>query len=367
MPLHRPLPFRRTPAAYGLLLAALALLLLGTALPWQGRAQGSGEPIRLRVVGGLANLSQYVDFEAPFWTTRVPQLTNGRIRPDIAPFDRSGIRGQEMLQLMRLGVVPFGYVLLGLAAAEEPLLNVLDLPVMNTDMAALRRTVDLGRPGLAQLLRDRYNVELLAIFTYPAQVMFCRRPFSGLSDLAGRRIRTSSVGQSELVSALGGVPVVIPLAETVQAIRGGVVECAITGTLSGNAIGLHEVTSHVSRLAITWGVSFFGANVAAWQALPVDLREKLRDGLRQLEREVWEGADQQTEEGLACLAGRPGCRGGKPGRMTVVEERWQDESRRLQLLNETILPGWIQRCGPECTTIWNRDMAPTLGLWARTE
>jgi TRAP-type C4-dicarboxylate transport system substrate-binding protein len=264
-------------------------------------------------------------------------------------------------------VVPFGYVLLGLAAAEEPMLNVLDLPVMNADMAALRRTVELGRPAIAQLLRDRYNTELLAIFTYPSQVAFCRRPFSGLSDLAGRRIRTSSVGQSELVSALGGIPVVIPLADAVQAIRAGVVECAITGTLSGNAIGLHEVTTHVSRLAISWGVSFFGANTAAWAALPPDIRETLREGLRTLEQEIWESAERQTEDGLACLAGRPNCRGGKPARMTIVEERWQDESRRLQLLGETILPSWLQRCGAECSIMWNRDIAPALGIRARSE
>jgi len=258
-------------------------------------------------------------------------------------------------------------VLLGLAAAEEPMLNVLDLPVMNPDIAALRRTIGLWRPGLAQLLRDRYNTELLAIYTYPAQVVFCRRPFSGLSDLAGRRVRTSSVGQSELVSGLGGIPMVIPFAEIVQSIRTGVVECAITGTLSGNAIGLHELTTHVSRLAISWGVSFFGANTAAWAALPPEVRQALATGLRGLEKEIWDAADQQTEEGLACLAGRPTCRTGKPGRMTIVEERWQDESRRLQLLSETILPGWLQRCGAECAEVWNRDMAPTLGIWARTD
>jgi TRAP-type C4-dicarboxylate transport system substrate-binding protein len=321
-----------------------------------------GDPIRLRVVGGLANLSQFVDFESPFWLDRVPVLTAGRVRPEISPFDRSGIRGQEMLQLMRLGVVPFGYVLLGLAAADEPVLNALDLPVMNPDIAALRRTETAWRRGLTELLRERYNVELLAIFAYPAQVMFCRRPFSSLADLAGRRVRTSSVGQSELISAVGGVPVLIPFADTVQAIRTGVVECAITGTLSGNAVGLHEVTSHVSRLAISWGVSFFGANQAAWAALPADIREILRAGLAELEQQIFAAAEQQTEDGLGCLAGRPSCRTGKLGRMSIVEERWQDESSRLQLLTDTILPSWLQRCGPECAEVWEQYLAPVLRL-----
>ena len=181
-----------------------------------------------------------------------------------APFDRSGIRGQEMLQLMRLGVVSFGTVLLALAAADEPELNAVDLPLLNPDLATLRETERRWRPRLEELLRERYGVKLLAVYTYPAQVTFCRRPFSGLADLAGRRIRTSSVGQSEMVAALGAIPVVTPFAEIASAIRSGVVECAITGTLSGNAIGLYDVTTHVHAMAITWGISFFGANRTAW-------------------------------------------------------------------------------------------------------
>jgi TRAP-type C4-dicarboxylate transport system substrate-binding protein len=321
--------------------------------------------IRLRVAGGLADIGQYVRHEQPFWSQRVPELTGGRVRAEIAPFDRSGIRGQEMLQLVRLGVVPFGNVLLSLAAADDPELNGLDLPVLNPDVATLRRTAALWRPHLAALLRDRYGVELLAMYTYPAQVVFCRQPFSGLSDLSGRRVRTSSVGQSELVSGLGGVPVLIPFAETVGAMRSGVVECAITAAMSGNAVGLHEATSHLSRLAIGWGVSVFAANRAAWLALPDEVRDRLGEGLRQLEGEIWRSAEVETENGLACNAGLDACAGGRRGRMTVVIERDQDEARRVQLLRDVVLPSWVRRCGAGCAEAWDRYVAPTFGFWAR--
>jgi TRAP-type C4-dicarboxylate transport system substrate-binding protein len=86
-----------------------------------------------------------------------------------------------------------------------------------------------------------------------------------------------------MIQALGATPVVTPFAEIVQAIRGGVVECAITGTLSGNVIGLHEVTSHVHAMAITWGISIFGANAAAWSALPAEVQAQIRDGVREME------------------------------------------------------------------------------------
>ncbi|WP_431268276.1 hypothetical protein [Dankookia sp. P2] len=183
---------RRAPGVRGLLWAACLLAGLPGARP--AAAEGP-PPIQIKVVGGLASISQYVRYEAPFWTDKVAGLTQGRIRAEIAPFDRSGIRGQEMLQLMRLGVVPFGTVLLALAAADEPKLNAIDLPMLNPDIDSLRQTVSLWRPRLETLLRERYGVRMLAVYTYPSQVMFCQRAFTGLGDLAGRRVRVSSVGQ----------------------------------------------------------------------------------------------------------------------------------------------------------------------------
>lgn len=339
---------------------ALALFLVPDIAP---RAE-TPPPLTMRVVGGLAGVSQYNRFEEPFWRDHIPAQTGGRVQTMIQASDRSGIRGQEMLQLMRLGVVPFGTAILAIVSNEEPEFNAIDLPVVSPDMATLRRTVTDYRPHLRTVLAERYDIELLAVFTYPAQVIFCRNAFTGLSDLAGRRIRTSSVGQSELVTALGATPVVIPFAEIPNAIRAGVVECAITGTLSGNAIGLHELTTHVHDFAITWGLSVFGANRAAWNALPQDVRDLLLREIAGLERRVWDAVEQETGEGLDCNAGRPGCTTGRRGAMTVVSASPADLARRRHLLRETVLPGWVRRCGMDCAEAWNHFLAPGLGVQA---
>lgn len=321
--------------------------------------------IALDVIGGLAGVSQYDRYEAPFWTTVVPAITGGRVAPRIAPFDRTGLRGQELLQLLRLGVVSFANVILSIAAGDEPELNALDLPLLSPDAAGMRRVVTLWRPRLEETLLERHGVTVLAVYSHPAQVVFCNRAFAGLSDLTGRRVRTSSVGQSELLTALGAIPVVVPFAEMVSAMRSGVVECAVTGALSGNAIGLGSVATHQSRFGLGWGVSAFVANTDAWNALPEEVRRVLGEGLRDLEDRIWEAAASDTEQGLACNAGRPNCVSGQPGRMAVVELRREDEERRRSLLTEVILPNWIRRCGGTCAEAWNRLMAPSLGLRAR--
>ena len=325
------------------------------------------EPLRLKIVGGLADVSQYLRYEEPFWRRHIEAASDGRIQAEISPFDRSGIRAEEMLALMRLGVVPFGTALLAIVSNEEPEFNAVDLPTVNPDMAALRRTVALYRPHLEELLADRYDVELLAIYTYPAQVVFCRDRFTGLSDLAGRRIRTSSVGQSEMFAALGATPVVIPFGETLAAVRSGVVDCAVTGTLSANAIGLHEVTTYMHSMAITWGLSVFGANRTAWAALPDWAQTLIRRELGTLERQIWNAAEVETVEGFACNAGLPSCANGRRGQATIVPVTQADQQRRIRLLTETVLPGWVRRCGEPCVDAWNARLAPELGVTAHLD
>ena len=209
--------------------------------------------MQLRVVGGLAGLNQYKRHEAPFWTQRLAQLSNGRYTAQIVPFDQAGIRGQELLTLVRIGAVPFGTMLVSIASPKDAELAAPDLAGLNPDAQSVRKAVAAFRPRLAALLRERHDAELLAVYAYPAQELFCARPIAGLAGVKGLRVRTSSVSQSDWVEALGGTPMTTPFAELVPNLRAGNVDCAITGTMSGNTIGLHELTTHMHTMAINWG------------------------------------------------------------------------------------------------------------------
>ena len=319
-------------------------------------------PIQLKVVGGLAGVGQYINFEEPFWMHDVPRLTGGRVQAEIHPFDRSGLPGQEMLQLMRLGVVPFGTALLAQVSGDEPELNAVDLPMLNPDVASLRKTVELYRDHLHEILLQKYGIELLGIYAYPSQVLYCEKRFGSLKDLVGRKVRTSSVGQSEMMSALRAIPVVTPFSGIMTSIKAGMVDCAITGTMSGNEIDLPAVTSYISSLAISWGLSFFGANKQAWDQLPADIRSILQGSIHKLELSIWEGANRETAAGLACNIGSSACVGGKIFNMHLVPLTAEDDVLRKQLLTQSILPSWVQRCGNDCVNAWNGTLGPALRI-----
>jgi TRAP-type C4-dicarboxylate transport system substrate-binding protein len=328
---------------------------------------GPGGPVSLRIVGGLAGVNQFTRHEEPFWRQELPRLSGGKLRADIAAFDRAGIRGQDMLRLMTLGVVPFGTALLSLSSQTEPLLGAPDLAGLNPDMAALRRHSTAWRPLLEKTLRDKHNIELLAVYVYPAQMLFCRRPLTGLADLAGRRIRTASPTQVDWVESLGAKAVITPFAELQQGLRNGSTDCALTGSMSGFTIGLHKLTTHVYTMPINWGMALFGANTGAWAALTADQRAMLKQELMRLEQAIWAESERETAAGVRCLTGTAGnddCGAAPQGRMTAVAPSPADEKRRREVLTGTVLPRWVQRCGATCAAAWNETIGPVGGVQA---
>lgn len=340
-----------------------ATLLCGALALWASHAWAQTAPAhKLRIVGSLAGLPQYTRHEESFWTQALSRLSAGKFNAEIVPFDRAGVPGTEMLRLIQLGVVPFGTMILGSISSQFPEYGAMDLAGLNPDMASLKASVAAFRPYLEKQLRDRHGVEVLAVYVYPAQVIFCKKPLTGLADLAGRRIRVSGATQADFVGALGAVPVLTGFAEIMAHMKSGNIECAITGGMSGNTLELDEVTSHMHALPVTWGVSIFGANQAAWNALPPDLKALLRRELPKLEASIWVDSERETAQGLACNTGASSCTDGRRGKMVVVPTSAQDERRRQQIFASTILTRWLQRCSARCGDVWNQTIAPARGI-----
>jgi TRAP-type C4-dicarboxylate transport system substrate-binding protein len=348
----------RHSACVGLIGCALAA---ATSLSWSQSAQKPSEQHHLRVVGGLAGVNQYTRHEEPFWSKELARLSGGKATAEIVPFDRAGIRGQEMLRLVQLGVVPFGTVLLSLSP-DDPELSMADLAGLNPDMGSLRRNVGAFRPHLQEILRQRYSTELLALYAYPSQVTFCAKPLASLADLTGRRVRVSSPTQGDWVRSLGATPVQTAFADIVAGVRNGSIDCAITGTMSGNAIGLHEVTSHMHTMSVGWGVGAFVANGAAWDALPKDVQALIRRELPKLEEAIWAEAAEETSAGIACNTGAPSCTSGRRGRMVEVKSAPGDAQRRQSALVQAVLPSWVKRCGDDCAKVWTTTVGQSSGI-----
>nr|WP_242671207.1 hypothetical protein [Hylemonella gracilis] len=158
---------------------------------------------QLKIAGGLSNLTAYQEFEQPFWTKTIPELSKGQVTAEIKGFNEMGVKGPELMRLLSSGVLEFGTATLSYFASDNPINEAIDLPGLAPDAAAARKVTDLFKPVYDKFYGQGSSVKILGISPYPAQVLFCNATLNGLADVKGKKVRTSSRTQAEFVEALG--------------------------------------------------------------------------------------------------------------------------------------------------------------------
>lgn len=339
-------------------LAAAALLSIGVA-----DAQAQALPkTHLRVVGSISSLTQYKDYEVPFWTKQLAEKSGGAVTAEIKGFNEMGLKGPEVLRLMGQGVMEIGATVIAYLAADDPANEMIDMAGLLTDVATARKVTDAVRPVYEKLYREKFNVELLGFGTYPAQVFYCNAPINGLGDIRGKKVRAAGRSQSELVAALGGTPVTLAFGEVVPALQNKTVDCAITGTLSGNAAKWHEVTTHLLALPVSWGQIGYAVNAKTWNGWDPKVRTFLDTQIQSLEKQLWDAADLFTQQGYECNAGTDKCTLGTKGKMKIVQPSQADRDMLKKVLNEVTLPKWAERCSAACVNDFNNTVGKVVGV-----
>lgn len=316
----------------------------------------------LKVVGGLSNLTAYQDYEKPFWTKTIPEKSNGQVTAEIKGFNEMGLKGPELLRLMSQGVVEFGTATLAYFASDNPINEAIDLAGLAPDVQTARKVTDAFEPVLAKLYGDGSNVRLLGISTYPAQVLFCNAEIKSLADLKGKKVRTSSRTQAEFVEAFGGSSVTMAFGEVVPALQNKVVDCAITGSLSGYSAKWYEVSTHLVAMPINWNEQIHAVNEKAWQKLDPKVQAFLQTNIKGLVDDIWTAAAKQTQQGYDCNTGAAACPFEVKGKMVLVTPSDADKALLRKVLQDQILPKWAARCSAECVASFNATIGKELGL-----
>lgn len=318
---------------------------------------------KVKVVGALSNLSLYNDYEKPFWTTVIPEASGGKVTADIKGFNEMGLKGPEVLRLMSQGVIEFGTSTLAYFASDNPINEAIDLAGLTTNVEDARKVTDAFLPAY-QKFYDKSGVKVLGLSTYPAQVLFCNGNFGGLADLKGKKVRTSSRTQAEFVEAFGGTSVTMPFGEVVPALQNKVVDCAITGSLSGFDAKWYEVATHLYALPINWNQQIHAVNAKAWDKLNPQVQELISTKYAGLIDDIWTAAAEQTEQGYACNTGGDTCKAAVKGKMALVTPSEADKALLKETFSTVVLPKWAARCSADCVSDFNATIGQITGYTA---
>ncbi|MEM9764084.1 MAG: TRAP transporter substrate-binding protein [Pseudomonadota bacterium] len=335
--------------------AATALALAATAAPAEET---------FSVVGSWSSLPLYNDYEAPFWTTQLPEASGGNIAVEMTTFNQMGVKGGDVFRLLNDGVFDVGMTVADYTVGDAPELEGLDVPLIATDAATARKAVDAARPMVADIMENAFGAKMLAIAPYPPQIIFCKPEVSGLADLEGLKIRGSGRMTTKLLEALGAEGVNVGFSEVPGALQRGVVDCAITGSGSGYSAGWHEVSTHVMPLPLGgWDPVVTAMNLDRWNSLDAETQALIQAEIAEkFENPAWETAAASLETDLDCLTGRADCPMGDPASMTLVPVTAEDEAKAREILVGTVLPDWAERAGGDWKDRWNASVGAATGV-----
>lgn len=344
-----------------LILGALAagLLLGGTAM-----AQEQLPKTQVKVVGYLSNVPAYLDFEKPFWTKTIPELSHGQVTADIKSFDEMGLKGPEILRLMSNGVIEFGTATLSYFASDNPINEAVDLAGMAPNVKTEREIVNAFQPIYTRRLQKE-GIKVLGLATNAAQVIFCNAPVEKLADLKGKKVRTSSRTQADFVEALGGSSVNMAFAEVVPAMQTKVLDCAITGSLSGFTAKWYEVSTNLLELPINWNPILYAVNEKAWNKLDPKVQTFIQTNLTKMIDSIWDDAARQTQEGYDCNTGAASCKAAVKGKMKAIVPSADDEALLKKVLQDSVVPKWAQRCSADCVKDFNDTIGKQFNIVAK--
>jgi TRAP-type transport system periplasmic protein len=300
--------------------------------------------------------------EVPFWTETIPEASGGKITAEFAPIDLAGINDPQIMRMTTLGVTDFGAGDISKMAGDDPVFEGCDLAGLALDIETARAACEAWAPVMGRVMEEKFNTKLMALGSNPPQVFWCREPISGLDDLAGKKIRVFNKTMADFIGAVGGTTISMPFAEVVPALQRGVVDCGVTGTLSGNTAGWPEVSSHLYPMYLGWSINYQGVNLDAWNSWPEEVRGFFTEQFDAFEDKMWDTAAKAVADAENCNFGKEPCEMGKIADMTLVAIGDADKQKHKELMQETVLVEWAKRCGKDCAAEWNDTVGQVVGL-----
>lgn len=318
----------------------------------------------LAIVGSWSNLPLYQDFETPFWTEKLPELTDGEFTAQLTSFDQMGIAGSDVYRMLGDGVFDVGATVADYTVGDAPELEGLDVPLIATTPAQAQAMVEAARPMVDDIMRDRFGAEVLGIAPYPPQVVFCKGEVASLADLKGKKVRGSGRMTTKFLEALGAEGINIAFSEVPGSLERGVIDCAVTGAGSGYSAGWWEVSDTLMTIPLGgWDAVVIAMNADRFDGLDEAQQATLKSAVAEgLEGPAWAAAEGGLANDIACLTGTGDCASGEAASMTLVEPSEADVETAREILTTEVLPDWAERAGGDWAARWNETVGQAVGV-----
>ena len=292
---------------------------------------------KLRFSTFMPNTSNvYANIHKP-WMERIEKESGGRLKFEPYPSMQLGGTPAQLFDQARDGVSDISFALSGYAAGRLPTIELFELPGFTYDGEGSSKA--LWEFAMQHAMGDFKDVHVLALHNHGLNVVHTRtKALKSIADFKGVKIRGASRTSTQILNALGAIPVGMPLPQIPDALSKGVIEGAVVPWDTVPPAKLNELTSFHTEFAkglpgYNNSTQFMVMNKKRYQALPADLQKII---------------DKNSGLEFSGLSGRIIAGGDDPVRKMVIEKGSTvtalDKSEFDQFMRKTagVIDSWIQ-------------------------
>jgi TRAP-type C4-dicarboxylate transport system substrate-binding protein len=173
-------------------------------------------------------------------------------------------------------VVQIGWEIQAAVGGKFPRSNVVALPFVTDDSVA--SSVAFWRLYQKGLLNTEYDqVVPLMLVTLPPSAFHFAKPLKSLDTLAGQKLIIPNKVAGDVLQALGGSPLSVPLTDMYPAIQRGTADGTMIAWVAFNPWKLYEVTSYHVDAAVGGAAGMIFMSRAKYYALPPAVKKIIND------------------------------------------------------------------------------------------
>ena len=208
----------------------------------------------------------------------VAQKTNGEVEVQVFPGGSLG-NERDNLEGVRMGSVQMSLANPATIVNFEPLIGVLDLPFLFTDITHVHKVLDgpIGQQ-MIDAMKKKTGVVVLAWFDTIFRDVLTVRPVNGLDDFKGLKIRVpESPVYSRIFRLLGANPTPMPWGEIYTGLQTKVVEGMESAPDSIYNTKLHEVAKFLCPTRHIYNCTMLIVNGKYYDGLPAGTKKAIAE------------------------------------------------------------------------------------------
>jgi len=244
-----------------------------------------------------------------------------------------GIKREELPRALASGRIQAASLPAGHVAGTFPFLNVYGLPFL---ISSLEDGLKVG--GAVQPITEREFKKLgiapIAFFVMTPVGLWSRTEIKDLSAMNNLKVRAWDESTSDIVKALGGIPVIMPVTEVYTALQRGVIQAVLTGAPAMLNVSAQELCKFGYLVNLAPACVYLAYNIKAFETLPKEYQNILLEEAKKFEKHMVEiqpiednrSLEKMRKAGVTLITPKPDEMSRVKEKVKPLWQKWADKN-----------------------------------------